>query len=206
MKYKNLDLSSINKIWLTCEKTSDRWCKMESLLKDIGWAATKHVGEITNPYTIGVTNAHISALNQPGNILILEDDIAQNINIPSSIEVPEDADAIYVGTSLYGVVRGKTMLGGVIAGDYDNYLNKVFNMLGLHAIIYLTERYKQNVISLLKSYLDEPEKMNKEYGCDNPIASSHYKYNIYSVKIPWFYQADGHSDQATITPIDTVLC
>lgn len=204
--YKNLDIANIKKKWLTCDKTSDRWSNMEKLLSDLSWSAEKINGEITTPYQIGVAKAHISALDDNGQVLVIEDDIAQNQEIPPELSIPEDADAIYLGSSQFGVIKGKTTLGGVIAGDYDNYYNKIFNMLGLHSIIYITERFKATVKETLQKYIDNPSKINVDYGCDNPIAMIQYKYNVYSIKVPWFYQNDGHSEQATLTPITPILC
>ena len=122
------------------------------------------------------------------------------IDIPDKVfNIPEGADALYLGTSIYGRLQKRTTPGGVLAANANDYM-RVFNMLGFHAIIYLTESYVDHVLSILQSFIDNPVG-----GCDDPVAESMWAYNIYSVKKPVFYQKDGRSDDATRLPINILL-
>lgn len=202
-----MNLLEIDKYLLTCEKSKDRADRAIQTLKEIGWDVVTVDGEITTPYSIGVAKSLIKTLsNAKLPVLLLEDDIAICDVVPTDIDIPDDADAIYLGTSQFGILRGNTVMGGVVASAYNSNLYRVFNMLGLHAVIYNSHKYISHVIEVLAEFINNPGLINIDYGCDNPIAKLHSKYNIYAVKKPMFYQNDGHSESATLTPIDPILC
>ena len=196
-----VDITDLPVLWTTCDKSKDRHKPMQDMLKGLSIKADKISGPITTPYTIGVAKGYLEALlKYRPPFLILEDDATLVADDPEKVfNTPENADALYLGTSIYGRVQKKTIPGGVIAADVNEYM-RVFNMLGFHAIIYLTEEYVEHVINLLKSFIDNPEG-----GCDDPVAESMWSYNVYSVKKPIFYQKDGRSDDATRLPINILL-
>tara|TARA_R110000824_G_C15229976_1_gene678445 strand:- start:8869 stop:9474 length:606 start_codon:yes stop_codon:yes gene_type:complete len=196
-----IDITKIPALWTTCDKSQDRHEPMESMLKGLGISALKVSGPITTPYTIGVAKGYIEALsNSKPPFIILEDDATLVFDSPDKVfKVPDNSDALYLGTSIYGRIQKRTTPGGVIAANAKEYM-RVFNMLGFHAIIYLTEEYVEHVITLLRSFIDNPVG-----GCDDPVAETMWAYNVYSVKEPIFYQKDGRSDGATRLPINILL-
>jgi hypothetical protein len=196
-----IDITKIPVAWTTCDKSKDRHEPMESMLQSLGISALKVSGPITTPYTVGVAEGYIEALsNTKPPFLVLEDDATLVRECPEKVfSIPEGADALYLGTSIYGRLRKKTTPGGVIAANANRYM-RVFNMLGFHAIIYLTQEYVDHVIDLLECFIETPVG-----GCDDPVAESMWGYNVYSVRSPIFYQKDGRSDDATRVPIDILL-
>ena len=133
--------------------------------------------------------------------LLLEDDIkvlnGSSIDINQEFEVPDDADALYVAVSFYGRLEGMTIPYGVVATTTSNpAVNSVYNMLGMHAVVYLSERYRDHIKSLLSKHIEYPIG-----GVDDPIAEAMSEYNVYAVTDPIFYQADGHSERATMSRI-----
>lgn len=198
-----ISITDIPVCWTTCDKSiKDRQPRMQKMFDSMGIEAVKINGPITEPYTIGVAKGYIEALNKfKPPFLILEDD-ATLIDAKKNIlpvKIPESCDAMYIGTSLYGRINKNTLINGVISGLYDEETLKVFNMLGLHAIIYLNKSYINRCIEMLEKFIENPIG-----GCDDPIADNMYKSNIYCLKNPIFYQQDGRSDQATITPLNPV--
>ena len=97
-------------------------------------------------------------------------------------------------------MQGNTVPGGVIAANINTKLMRVFNMLGFHAVVYLSERYVEHTVSVLSNFLKSPRG-----GPDDPLAEFMWKYNVYSLKSPIFYQKDGRSDDATRHPINILL-
>ena len=182
-----IDITGIPVLWTTCDKSKDRHKPMQDMLKGLSIKADKISGPITTPYTIGVAQGYLEALSKyEPPFLILEDDATLTETNPNTkFAITEKIDALYLGTSIYGRLQRMTRPGGVIAADDGNYM-RVFNMLGFHAVLYLTENYVDHVKDTLKSFIENPVG-----GCDDPIAETMWRYNVYSVKKPIYYQKDG---------------
>lgn len=192
---KTIDISKIPVLWTTCDKSKNRHQPMEDMLEGLGIPSNKISGPITTPYTIGVAHGYLDAISRfKPPFLILEDDATLVREMESTIfSCPTDADSLYLGTSMYGRLEGRTVFNGVLATTTSNpAVNSVYNMLSMHAIVYLSDRYKNHIMDLLQSHIDNPTG-----GVDDPIAESMSDYNVYAVADPVFYQADGHSDHAT---------
>jgi hypothetical protein len=112
-------------------------------------------------------------------VMILEDDVESD-RFESEIEVPDDADALYVGTS-YGDHMYTTE-------EVDGYphLWKIEKVFATHAIVYLTERYAKQVVVQGKKSIYEgntPFDVTLAYRVQPA-------FNVYALKEPFFYQAD----------------
>jgi hypothetical protein len=193
LRIKDLEIA-----YLTSEKFPERDISTKLLLESSKLDFKRYDGGVTSPYTIGVAKGHLQALESLSlPCLLLEDDIkvlnGSSINIDQEFEVPDNADALYLGVSFYGRLDGMTIPYGVIATTTsDPGINSVYNMLGMHAIVYLSERYRDHIKILLNKHIEYPEG-----GVDDPIAETMSDYNVYAITDPLFYQADGHSEQAT---------
>lgn len=199
-----IDISKIPIFWTTCDKSiGERQDRFIEMLKQNNLQAQKINGPITNPYTIGVAHGYLEALSKcKPPFLILEDDATVNPNfeIKYKFDLPDDCDALYLGTSLFARIKGKSIIGGLIVGNYSENYFKIFNMLGFHAVLYISKRYIDHCKNILNEFIKNPIG-----GTDDPIAESMFKFNIYSLKIPMFYQHDGRSEQATLGKIEPVL-
>lgn len=198
-----INLDSIPIYWTTCDKSKDRWPLMDQMLDSLSVSGEKIVGPITPHYAVGVALGYLEALKKcEPPFLVLEDDatLMQSLSSMGSIEVPDDADALYLGTTLSGRVKGVTLQRTVIAAHVDDKIMRVFNMLGFHAIVYTSKTYVQRCIEILENYLSNPVG-----GCDDPIAENMWRHNVYSLKSPMFYQKDGRNDAITKIPIDILL-
>ena len=200
-----IDLKRVATYWLTCEKTKHRWSRVEATLENLKFTNThKVVGPVETPYTTGIAKTHMAVLrdyiheDRDLPILLLEDDIAINssnsINL-SEINIPSNCDALYLGTSTFGRFKGGSHNGYAIAIDAGNYL-KPINMLGIHAVLYLKVKYAAHVYDTLERFIQNPIG-----GCEDKIAETMVYHNILAVKTPVFYQDDGHSYTATLTPV-----
>lgn len=198
-----IDLKVLPIVCSSCSKYRDRQERIQQSLKMIGREDVTVVeGPIETPYTIGVAKGIKEAisLNSPP-FLLLEDDSELLIgNYQSLVEVPNDCDALYLGTSWFGMLNGQTTFKGIISCDYTPNLLKVFNMLSFHAIVFNSQRYVDFFHEELDSFIKNPIG-----GCDDPIAKKMKYYNVYAVKKPMFYQADNHSEMVTRTPLNPLF-
>jgi len=193
-----IELSSLNSFWLTCNKSKSRWEDMETMLERLNIKTTKLNGEITNPYTVGVAMNHRDALirSESSSVIVFEDDARTTPDYTGVVQVPDDADAFYLGTSFYGRLQNQTIPHTAICALHDKSTVKLINMLSIHAVIYITDRYKKFVINLLDEFIKEPYG-----GMDDILATKLHYFNVYAPRVPLFYQVDGHSEIATGTPL-----
>ena len=193
-----INLTKIPSFWLTCDKTASRWPRMEEILKQLEIPAQKVNGRLSNPYTLAVAESHLQCLKStPGPVLIIEDDVEIMPGYRDIVEVPDDTAALYIGTSQYGINFRETRLGGVVCKEEGDHL-RIFNMLSMHAILYLSEDYKNHVIGLLESF-------KPGLGVDQMIAEEMCNWKVLAVKSPMFYQNDGWSREATETPLHPIF-
>ncbi len=141
--------------WITIEIAEERHTRMNKLFDTLGFSNTTQVNgvlvdkenksfmEIQKEKTAAVADSHIEVLKKPGKVLILEDDVWYTNAFDPVINFPEDADAVYLGTSVYGMVNGKSTPNGTKIKVMDEVWDKPLNMLGIHAVLYLTESYKE---------------------------------------------------------------
>lgn len=194
---QELDLRKIPSFWMTCEKNMSRWITVNSILEETEIPAQKICGEITNPYTIGVSASFLKVLkeNNPP-ILFLEDDIGLTPDFQPVIPIPNgDIDAIYIGTTQHGRVNKVTYFEGVACVSYDENYVKIENMLSLHAFVVLSERYRNHLIDLYTDY--DPNNGTS----DDVVADTMKNWNVLAVRKPFFFQNDGHHNKYTLEPI-----
>jgi hypothetical protein len=196
--------------WITIESATERHSHMNKLFDTLGFQNTNQInGEIIDKEnkeflviqqekSDKVADSHILSLQKTGPVLILEDDCWFTSAFDPIIEVPDGADAIYLGTSVYGMVGRTSTPNGTKIVSVDDRYDKPMNMLGIHAVLYLTEEYKKRTIENLLN--------SRELGmyCDETVAIDMANHNIYSCVLPMLYQKDGHNDQVTTTPLRSI--
>jgi hypothetical protein len=122
-------------------------------------------------------------------ILIVEDDInithwyLEKLNQGINIDIPENADAVYLGLYRYGIHPTKDGLYPQVASlsNKNPEIVQIFNMLSGHAIIYKSKKYKEDIIRMFR---DENNKQNN----DVILARNLNRFNIYAYKKPIFFQ------------------
>ena len=166
-----------------------------------------------NAVRIGCGKSHVKCLkkslelNQP--TLILEDDVNSTEWYKQMFDIPDDADAVYLGTCLNGLHSNWKNRGSnnACCGDpsilqkLENYY-KISGMLTTHAILYCSEKYKNDCIKII-------EQDGGNNHCDVLVAQNMYKYNVYACKYPMFFQdcLQDNKDayEKTLTPLYYLL-
>jgi mannosyltransferase OCH1-like enzyme len=191
---KKIYLSDYPAIFINMDNNVINNKKMKKMLKEeCMFNNIKRIkGALGRDKIHGVAIAHYNALSNSKNPVIIFEDDCKVLSFKNEIYIPNDADAIYLGVMPWGMSDGVAEFNKIryqkIEGDYDIY--KVSNLLGAHAILYISERFfefaKNKILECTKT--GEPN--------DVALANHHDKYNIYAVGTPMFYQ-DGYYKQQT---------
>jgi hypothetical protein len=129
--------------------------------------------------------------------LLMEDDCLYTGVKEFEYEIPDDADAFFIGNSQWA--RYLNFSGPFLHyRKIDNQIVQVYNMLAAHAIIYLNEEYRQ-ICSRISKYcgyqlLDH---------MDNGYAEIQKYYNVYALNQPIFKQS-GHNGGVTSSKITDI--
>lgn len=116
---------------------------------------------------------------------LFEDDANKYREFPETLEIPDNSDILYIGTSIYGYNHSiKWANLNVFTESIDNSttIYKINNMLSMHGFIITSIRglnYLKNAMNIANN-LDIP--------WDNIFAGIQSKYNVYCLKIPLVYQ------------------
>jgi hypothetical protein len=126
--------------------------------------------------------------------LLMEDDCVYTGVEDFEYEIPDDADALFIGNSQWA--RYLNFSGPFLHyKKIDDKIVQVYNMLAAHAVIYLTDEYRQVCSRISKhcgyQLLDH---------MDNGYAEVQKYYNVYALNEPIFKQS-GHNGGVTSSKI-----
>jgi hypothetical protein len=187
-----IDLRKIPAVYMNLKQHEEKNEKMQNLLSECGFET---IIRVEGPYRpdnppAGCAGAHYVGLSKMDPPFILfEDDCLLN-NFKPIIEVPGDADAVYLGTSQWA--RYFSFSGPFVHYDIvDKDIVRVYNMLGGHSILYLTKDYVR-MCQRISHHASEVIGYNQDPG----FAEVQKYFNIYSVNDPFFKQS-GYNNAVT---------
>lgn len=166
-----------------------------------------------NAVRIGCGKSHVRALNSSLNTnppcLLLEDDINTTEWYKEIFNIPDDADAVYLGTCLNGLHpdwkkrdANHACCSNPTVLDRTEEYYRISGMLTTHAILYITDNYKKHCINII-------DQDNGNNHCDVLMASRMQDFRVYACKYPMFYQdcLQDNKDayEKTITPLWSIL-
>lgn len=133
----------------------------------------------------GCAKSHYNILSEDSNkpIVILEDDCVISRK-ETVINVPDDADAVYLGLSNWGYldsISKPTNFNYVKHKEFKD-VYKVDGMLATHAILYITPEYKEMATKVAKWSADNDRHI------DQGFALVQKYFNVYALGNPLFYQ------------------
>lgn len=202
-----IDITKIPAVYINLEKHKEKNDNMYNLLSSIGFETIKRIEGVldTENPVAGCSKAHHKALSSfEAPFVLFEDDcVLFDQNTITEIEIPDNADALYLGISSWGRMNGHN---GFYL-QYDEFeeqsnLLRIYNMLGGHSIIYLTEDYKKmcEKVSYHAGYVI------KDYQ-DIGFAEIQKFFNVYSLNNPMFYQtSNALGTKNNITSYHTSEC
>ena len=189
-----LNLKELKYYYLTIPKNTERIENMENNFNDLN--LTKIYSVIDNNLSKFQSGAmgflkmiDIAIKDQSNNRLIpfglLEDDINKYRDFPDIIEIPDNTDILYIGTSIYGYNHS---IKWANLNVYTESINdktdiyKINNMLSTHGFIIISERGLNYCIKSMNIAI----KYNIPY--DNYFAGMQSHYNVYCLKTPLVFQ------------------
>jgi hypothetical protein len=183
-----IDLRNMPTLYINLNKDRMKNQSMRKLIKSFGFTnAKRFVGHYApNHPIVGCATSHYNILStNAGPLIILEDDCVLYHNTPF-IDVPDDADAVYLGLSSW-CLDEENWCGIEWKHSFEttNYprVFKVKNMLATHAILYISDRYIQHCADVAKNCSEQ------ELHVDCGFANIQSGYNVYAVADPIFYQS-----------------
>lgn len=205
-----IDLRHVTTRWINLDRAQQNASDMRDQFERLGF--TNHeripakivpVPENIPPYLLkaygthflGCGASHIAAFESTTAcpLLILEDDASATAAFTPEIEVPDNTDAVYLGIS-HGNSRQ-------IVFDMGNGWYKVIGMLASHAILYVSERYRNFALATAKDAI-----YTKCIPIDNAFAAAQLKFNVLACPVPMFVQSDARQsankwEQLTSKPL-----
>jgi len=173
----------------------DKAVQMESLLQSLGF---KHIerfqGIRKDPKREGVAASHKNMLDYLSKkdlpAIVFEDDVSVH-KFESVIDVPDNADAFYLGNSCYGLYNG---IGRkrIAVKELDKNNFRIYNMLAAHAIVYLNKDY----IDFLRQAIEF--NISIKTNQDKARAETMKYWNVYARRKPMFYQNGAHEPATKI--------
>ena len=183
----NLDLRDIPAVYINLKQHVEKNQNMQTLLKECEFKniiRIEGVSQPDNPLS-GCSAAHYKGLCEINPPFILFEDDCVVKNFCPEIEIPDDADAIYLGISSWG--RMNSHSGPFVQyKKVDNNLLRVYNMLGAHSILYFSQEYTSlcRKISIHSSHISDHQ--------DIGFAEIQRYYNVYAFEDPMFYQTSSN--------------
>jgi len=146
-------------------------------------------------------------LNNDNPFIILEDDCAFFTKY-NQIEIPDTADMLYLGVSLwsypystdtlYSMYRPDIIRNSIETNElYNNTLVRIKGMTSGHAILYISRDFIRTFIEKMtdiSKYLDDVPH-------DLLFSSLHQSFNVYGLKHPMFYQDVTLGGQEEVTKL-----
>ena len=188
-----VDITKLPTYYINLEEKQDRRKKMEKLLQDNGFSNINRFEGKKAGKRVGCSMSHSSLLQKiikenKYPCLVLEDDL-EVYKFRKTIEVPDDADAMYLGFSRYGWNHNQEepFPKSLKITELNDEYHRVYNMLARHAIIHFNPKYDQACVDAMNRFIQYP---NVYKAGDVSISKLHPEYKIYSLNEPVFYQDD----------------
>jgi hypothetical protein len=176
-----------------------RRLSVEKWHEDLGFMKPIRIPGIYNEkYYVGLCealyNALILGISSVRPFIIFEDDAMPTELFRSEIEIPDDADATYLGFSEWGFsgdtsdMNNLAKFGLARIRVLDNFpdVYRVSNILSCHAILYHNVEYANKVALSMKKSFEETH----QYSDISIAADGLLQENIIYATGPFFYQHD----------------
>lgn len=182
-----IDLRKVSLIYINMDKDVERNESMHDLISGFGFTKTFRSSGVyvQNDSLKGCATSHYEILSTINSkTIILEDDCVLMNNDPI-IEVPDDADAVYLGLSEWGYLKDVSKPNNYLFEEVKDFpgIYKVNGMLATHAILYINKDYIRTCERIAKYSADNSVHV------DQGFARVQRYFNVYAVSNPIFYQS-----------------
>lgn len=188
-----MDLKKMNYYFLTTGTAPNKAKHVLQILKDYNITEINPVLKIGKQKSGSIGHCRMidhglkdQDRNQPFQpFIILEDDVSFYRELPKTIDIPDDADILYIGLSMAAIDfnDGYKPTNTIYATNINDNCIRVYNMLSTHAIMICSAR---GAATYQRCMMENYYKNCK--GWDVPLSRIQPFYNVYALKIPLFYQ------------------
>jgi hypothetical protein len=195
-----LKLTELPVVYINLDEQSRRRELMEENLEKLGFKNVIRVSAFKDPIgKRGCAYSHALALEEVDSpFIVLEDDCIP-LNFVDEIEIPDEADAVYLGISSWG--RMNSHSGPCVQWDkvegYDD-LVRIYNMVSAHAILYINPDY----VDLCKRIAYHGYLISDHH--DIGFADVQKYYDVYAFDEPMFYQTSSNGTDGKLTDYPSV--
>jgi hypothetical protein len=191
-----LRLTDLPVYYINLDEDTDKAAQLTDWLKAKGFTQIHRIAGVKHAKPgRGCALAHNQALNELANtptpFIVLEDDV-KPWKWQDTAQIPDAADAYYLGLSHWGLVGNKGQR-TIAATQPDGKNWRLWNMLAAHAILYLNPEYIHWLIRATDTMLALGTNQDKAR------AQTLKYWNVYGPERAIVYQAGKH---ATATKID----
>ena len=191
--FVKIKLTDIPVYYINVDSEKEKAERLEKTLADLGWTnITRFKGVERANRRAGCAESHHTLLmqlqNQKTPFIVLEDDVSPYM-FKRYVNVPEDADAFYLGLSRFGLYSG-TGTKRISAEKRTKHVWRLYNMLAAHAILYVNPDY----VKWLVRAINFPRSVQTNQ--DKARADTMKYWNIYGHSPALFYQR-GHNVKHT---------
>jgi hypothetical protein len=178
--------------------------RISNMLNDLGFKDWEFFDAMRSTphfsYMVGCSMSHRECFTHASlPCLTFEDDVDITEWYNPIVEIPDDSDLFYLGTSAWGMKTGNSTLNGSEFNRVKDNLYKVQNMTSGHAIIYINKE------ACSKLSYDSIRYMTETGKCyDESYALETKNYNAYSFEKPMFYQKCERNEIFTRYPVNTI--
>lgn len=210
-----IKISEFDSFYINLNKDIDKKNNTESILNKCGFknfsriegvevSITKEANAIkTIGQIYGCLLSHKKAMyKKNANFIIFEDDIDE-VCFVDEIEIPDDADALYLGHMSWGLINGAGYKNSVQYEEVQGFPNiyRVYNALSTHAILYISESYVKKCRDAIEESINSANFLDKNFdandiSADVLFAKLHPDHKIYALGLPAFYQV-GYYEEDT---------
>jgi len=186
-----LNIKSFDLIYLHGPNRPERKEHMEKILHEKGLSAECHVGVSDKGPWSGITGMidimrkRLDCEFKP--FILMEDDCSPTEWFRYEVPIPEDADALYVGLSTYGLHPQHNF--GILRVEYtpvpgEPEIVRLLNMLSNHAIMFVSKRWTENCLECFERTV----RCAKDPAYDIELCRTLPQFNVYALKKPLFFQ------------------
>lgn len=185
-----IDLRTIDTVVVSLPSDAIRRTSAVALCERLGLTYRVVDAIQCSPGRIGCGLSHLKVLRPWDGVrplLVLEDDVAASDAFSPIIEVPDNADAVWLGTSIFGTVGIVNHTGFIhmhLVEEAEYGLVRVHNLASSHAILHLTDRWRRAAMEGMTAAM-----VDRGWAPDSGLAMIQSDYNVYAVPDPLFYQA-----------------
>jgi hypothetical protein len=193
-------LTEIPVIYINLDDQPERKDSMEENLTKLGFKNIIRVPAFKDRIgKRGCAYSHALSLEEiDPPFIILEDDCLP-LNFADEVDIPDDADAVYLGISSWGRMNGHS--GPCVQWDSvedRDDLVRIYNMVSAHAILYINPDY----VDLCKRIAYHGYLISDHH--DIGFADVQKYYDVYAFDSPMFYQTSSNGTNNNLTSYQSV--